>query len=205
MGMPGAMNGQVNGMSLLPGGPGGMNGRTGQEQASAVAALQHQQQHRANLLGSMNGASAQAQLGAQARTGSGGPGFMMEADKRVRRVFLRSRHTARVERGKELTADLPNDRHSLKNKAVRAHQQHQVTNPGSRLRTALPPTPSPFRTATPHRPLYLRLYLPVPLTPRRPLSSSRRTSDHPRCPRPHSPQEAATRLEFSLFSSGTEE
>lgn len=99
MGIPGAMNGQVNDMSLLPGGPGSVNGRIAGEQASAVAALQLQQQQRANLLGGMNGANGQAQLAAQARAVPGGQGFMAEADKRVRRVFC-ARHAHRFERGR---------------------------------------------------------------------------------------------------------
>lgn len=91
----GAANGQQsNGMSFLAGMGGGVGaGRTGaQEQASAVAALQHQQQqnqHRANLLGSMNGAAGQGQDGQQSRNVSGGPGFLAEGDKRVSLSLVR--------------------------------------------------------------------------------------------------------------------
>lgn len=81
-------NGQQNGNLLggggagpRAGGVGGSGGIGTQEQASAVAALQHQQnRHRANLLGSMNGSPAMGAAGPPPRGGAYPP----EADKSVR-------------------------------------------------------------------------------------------------------------------------
>lgn len=95
LGLGGHPNGQVgppqNGLSLMGGRSGSGHAAPGQEQASAVAALQHQHlqsQHRANLLGSMNGAggpgSPAQQAAQQPRTVSGQQPFPSEPDKRVR-------------------------------------------------------------------------------------------------------------------------
>ena len=91
-----------------------MGGRNAaQEQASAVAALQHQQQqnqHRANLLGSMNGQAGGQLGGNQARVPSGGQGgFFAEGDKtRVSFIPVEPRewgnHCSDRRKGKKLTS-----------------------------------------------------------------------------------------------------
>lgn len=86
-GMGGMNGGQpgINGGSFFASGSNGRTPGGGQEQASAVAALQHQQQqnqHRANLLGSMNGTTSQVGLSSsQVRNPSGA--FLDSPDKRV--------------------------------------------------------------------------------------------------------------------------